>query len=80
MKRILTVLAVAALLAAMLIGAPVALAQEPPEECVTVRFSPGQSETTEEASVSLKNAAKFAAKHNGLIPREPAYECPAEPV
>src|SRR5919107_5827448 len=47
--------------------------EEPPpppageEQCVEVEFSPGNSGTTETASVSEKNAAKFAERHNGTI-------------
>ena len=61
------------------------LEEEPPppppaeeEQCVEVEFSPGNSGTTETASVSEKNAAKFAEKHNGTVVEGSEHTCPPE--
>jgi len=59
--------------------------EEPPppppadeEQCVKVEFSPGNSGTTETASVSEKNATQFAEKHNGTIVEGSEHPCPPE--
>jgi len=79
MRRIISVLAVVGLLAAMLIGAPAALAQEVElEECVLVEFSPGNSGTTTRTSVSVNNAERFALNHQGTIVPESLHTCPVE--
>ncbi len=61
------------------------IVEEPPppppaeeEQCVDVEFSPGNSGTTETASVSEKSAAKFAEKHNGTIVEGSEHPCPSE--
>ena len=69
MRRIFSVLAVAALLAAMLVGASVALAQDGEvEECVLLPVTPkGEvADASELPVVSENNVEAFIAKHFGL--------------
>jgi len=80
MKRIISVLTVAALLAAMLIGAPVALAQDEEELCVLVAYiPPGNPDETSLTYVSVTNLESFLAKFVGdeVVEATPVA-CPAD--
>ena len=78
MRRLISVLAVAALLAAMMVGAPAALAQEeePPEPKFCVLHSPsGDPDKANVIEVDFEGAQEHFAEHSDPFIPEPPTGC-----